>query len=38
MTVPTAIEPAAVLAERLTGEVIAPDHPDYEPRAASGTG
>jgi FAD/FMN-containing dehydrogenase len=24
------IEPAAVLAERLTGEVIAPDHPDYD--------
>jgi len=26
----TAIEPAAVLAEHLTGDVIAPGHPDYE--------
>jgi FAD/FMN-containing dehydrogenase len=26
----TAIEPAAVLAEHLNGEVIAPSHPDYE--------
>ena len=27
---PTAIDPAAVLAERLTGEVITADHPEYE--------
>jgi len=28
---------AAALAERLAGEVIAPRHREYEPRAVSGT-